>query len=177
MVEEPDVDAPFCRICWLPADARAGGGLVSPCACAGSIAHVHPRCHAVWCSGPPLRTRCEVCGAAYQQSAAAMCRRAGRRALAVAEASATAVAVVAAGLTLGLPALALGATAYGVCRGVSAAARRVRYAADPKWRRREQQRRRARRELQTLQGWLAEDEVAAAAVARLQIAWAQALPA
>lgn len=55
-----------CRICLAEADNALGGKLISPCRCAGSMAHIHRRCLARVRAGPPRRNHCGVCTAQYQ---------------------------------------------------------------------------------------------------------------
>ncbi len=53
---------PECRICLNTVD----GDLFSPCACAGSMAHVHRQCLDAWnATRVPPRDQCSLCGCVY----------------------------------------------------------------------------------------------------------------
>lgn len=60
-------DAPSCRICFSPEEpGRAGGRLLQPCMCSGSMAFVHEGCLAEWIANKKRNTwRCEICGCTY----------------------------------------------------------------------------------------------------------------
>lgn len=42
--EMDEVDAPECRICGMTAEEDDTSPLVTPCGCAGHLAHVHVKC-------------------------------------------------------------------------------------------------------------------------------------
>lgn len=62
-----------CRICWDGSEA-AGNKLVAPCACAGSMRHVHAQCLAHWQQqlraqkGLGAARRCDVCKAPFARA-------------------------------------------------------------------------------------------------------------
>jgi hypothetical protein len=70
----------FCRLCWGPEEPQehgkksgeaggdAGGTLIAPCKCSGSLAHIHRRCLAHW-----TRTRKEQ-GAGWLANTCELCR-------------------------------------------------------------------------------------------------------
>ncbi|KAI6228266.1 hypothetical protein M3Y95_00604600 [Aphelenchoides besseyi] len=55
------MDSPICRICL---DEENLDGLVEPCSCKGSIAHVHRTCLITWVNGSK-KTKCEACTVFY----------------------------------------------------------------------------------------------------------------
>jgi hypothetical protein len=97
--DNTDDDPPTCRMCWSAQDPHptnlarvaaaasaagtplaavlAGGKLVSPCSCSGSMAHLHVRCLAAWQASLLRRglarraARCELCGKRYRERAPA----------------------------------------------------------------------------------------------------------
>eukprot|EP00438_Fugacium_kawagutii_P035964 Skav233257 [mRNA] locus=scaffold2371:64227:68580:- [translate_table: standard] len=50
-----------CRLCLEPGDEATGRTLLSPCACRGSLAHVHADCLLEWCDHSKDYKRCSVC--------------------------------------------------------------------------------------------------------------------
>lgn len=50
-----------CRLCLEPGDEATGRALLSPCACRGSLAHVHADCLLEWCDHSKDYKRCSVC--------------------------------------------------------------------------------------------------------------------
>lgn len=66
-------DPPLCRICW-EGDEADGNGLVAPCACSGSMRHVHVRCLGHWQQqlrvqkGIGASRRCDVCRAPWSKA-------------------------------------------------------------------------------------------------------------
>lgn len=60
-----------CRTCWEGEDEEEGGHLIAPCACAGTMRYVHPRCLTLWqqqlraSKGIAASRRCDVCKAPW----------------------------------------------------------------------------------------------------------------
>lgn len=105
-------EAPVCRICW-----EAGGRLVSPCLCAGSMGHVHKACLKKWltkrrASGIRHSLRCEVCHGQLHNLPPGLLLRSGATAAARVTARAAAATVI---IGVGLPVLAVA-----ICAGVAA---------------------------------------------------------
>ena len=64
-----DEEEPNCRICYGPGTPR--NVLIVPCACRGSIEHVHADCLKIWLAtteagGVSARRMCPLCRSAYQ---------------------------------------------------------------------------------------------------------------
>ena len=66
----PECDFSPCMSCRLCLDAE-GRELLSPCACRGSLAHVHADCLLEWCDHVSNYQRCDVC---HQFLGACWCR-------------------------------------------------------------------------------------------------------
>lgn len=60
-VKIPDV--PICRICYGESRDEP---LISPCACVGSMAHVHETCLRVWMAKKNKPSTCEICLTKYR---------------------------------------------------------------------------------------------------------------
>lgn len=73
MPEDAGCTQPSCRVCFCGPDPalKAGGQLVSPCSCTGSVRFIHLHCLRTWQATQRAQGRnnrsqcCELCGCMY----------------------------------------------------------------------------------------------------------------
>lgn len=73
MLDEAEFTQPLCRVCFCGTDPalKAGGHLISPCSCTGSVRFIHLHCLRTWQATQRSQGRihrsqcCELCGCKY----------------------------------------------------------------------------------------------------------------
>ncbi len=73
MSDEAECATPSCRVCFCGPEPslKAGGQLISPCSCSGSVRYIHLSCLRTWQATQRAQGRtqrsscCELCGCKY----------------------------------------------------------------------------------------------------------------